>query len=104
MDSNQSSNLPLLPPSILRTPNPFYGPHETEPLASCGYRYRLFDLSITEDEDNKICVCTEVDAYSPGSGNPREGQGLVTSHALNEFDPRTQGAGSLNWTPNVVLW
>lgn len=82
------------PPGIdFAHPNPFYGPDETEPLASCGYRYRLFDLGITEDEDLKICVRTEVDAYSPGQGNPREGQGLVTVRALNEFDTRAQGAG-----------
>jgi len=74
-------------------PNPFYGPDETEPLASCGYRYRVFDLGITEDEDIKICVRTEVDAYSPGQGNPRDGHGLVTVRALNEFDTRAQGAG-----------
>jgi len=74
-------------------PNPFYGPDETEPLASCGYRYRLFDLGITEDEDIRLCVRTEVDAYSPGQGNPKDGQGLVTIRALNEFDPRAQGAG-----------
>ncbi len=36
---------------------------------------------------------TEVDAFSPGQGNPREGQSLVTIRALNEFDPRAQGAG-----------
>jgi len=81
------------PPVDFAHPNPFYGPEETEPLASCGYRYRLFDLGITEDEDIKICVRTEVDAYSPGQGNPKEGQGLVTIRALNEFDPRSQGAG-----------
>lgn len=73
--------------------NPFYGPEETEPLASCGYRYRVFDLGITEDEDVKICIRTEVDAYVPGPGNPQEGHGLVTIRALNEFDPRAQGAG-----------
>ncbi|KAF8897893.1 eukaryotic translation initiation factor 3 subunit D [Infundibulicybe gibba] len=82
------------PPAVdFANPNPFYGPDETEPLASCGYRYRVFDLGITEDEDVKICVRTEVDAYTPGSGNPREGHGLVTVRALNEFDPRAQGAG-----------
>ncbi|KAJ7055016.1 eukaryotic translation initiation factor 3 subunit D [Mycena amicta] len=82
------------PPSVeFAHPNPFYGPDETEPLASCGYRYRVFDLGITEDEDIKICVRTEVDAYTPGQGNPRDGQGLVTIRALNEFDPRSQGAG-----------
>ncbi|KAI0921169.1 hypothetical protein AcW1_004765 [Taiwanofungus camphoratus] len=82
------------PPAVDFTkPNPFYGPDETEPLASCGYRYRVFDLGVTEDEDIKVCVRTEVDAYSPGQGNPRVGQGLVTIRALNEFDPRAQGAG-----------
>ncbi|KAF9478666.1 translation initiation factor eIF-3, subunit D [Pholiota conissans] len=84
---------PPPPPADFAHPNPFYGPDETEPLASCGYRYRLFDLGITEDEDIKICVRTEVDAYTPGAGNPRDGQGLVTIRALNEFDPRAQGAG-----------
>jgi len=81
------------PPVDFAHANPFYGPEETEPLASCGYRYRLFDLGITEDEDIKICVRTEVDAYLPGQGNPKEGQGLVTIRALNEFDPRSPGAG-----------
>ncbi|KAI0346895.1 translation initiation factor eIF-3 subunit D [Trametopsis cervina] len=82
------------PPAVdLAKPNPFYGPDETEPLASCGYRYRVFDLGVTEDEDLKICVRTEVDAYSAGQGNPRLGQGLVTIRALNEFDPRAAGAG-----------
>lgn len=81
------------PPAVdFANPNPFYGPDETEPLASCGYRYRLFDLGITEEEDIRLCVRTEVDAYSPGQ-NPRQGQGLVTIRALNEFDTRAQGAG-----------
>ncbi|KAI0068546.1 translation initiation factor eIF-3 subunit D [Artomyces pyxidatus] len=82
------------PPAIdFDKPNPFYGPDETEPLASCGYRYRVFDLGITEDEDIKICVRTEVDAYLPGQGNPLQGQGLTTVRALNEFDSRSAGAG-----------
>lgn len=82
------------PPAVdFAHPNPFYGPEETEPLASCGYRYRVFDLGVTEDEDIKICVRTEVDAYVPGTGSPKDGSGLVTIRALNEFDPRAQGAG-----------
>jgi translation initiation factor 3 subunit D len=84
---------PPPPPVDFAHANPFYGPDETDPLASCGYRYRVFDLGITEDEDIKICVRTEVDAYTLGQGNPRDGQGLVTIRALNEFDPRSQGAG-----------
>jgi len=82
------------PPAIdFAKPNPFYGPEETEPMASCGYRYRLYDLGVTENEDIRLCVRTEVDAYTPGQGNPRGGQGLVTIRALNEFDPRAPGAG-----------
>jgi len=81
------------PPVEFPHPNPFYGPDETDPLASCGYRYRLFDLSVTEDEDIKLCVRTEVDAFTPLVGNPLEGQGLVTIRALNEFDTRAPGAG-----------
>jgi len=82
------------PPAVdFDKPNPFYGPDETEPLASCGYRYRVFDLGISEEEDIKICVRTEVDAYLPGQGNPLQGQGLTTIRALNEFDPRASGAG-----------
>jgi translation initiation factor 3 subunit D len=84
---------PPPPPVDLAKPNPFYGPDETEPLASCGYRYRVFDLSVTENEDLKVCVRTEVDCYSAGQGNPRLGQGLVTIRALNEFDSRAPGAG-----------
>ena len=82
------------PPSVdFAKPNPFYGAGETEPLASCGYRYRVFDMSVSEEEDVKICVRTEVDAYMPGQGSPQSGQGLVTIRALNEFDSRAQGAG-----------
>lgn len=69
-------------------PNPFYSPDEVEPLASCGYRYRVFDLSVTEAEDVKLAVRTEVDAFMPGSG-----EGLMTIRTLNEFDSRAPGAG-----------
>ncbi|KAJ1308440.1 hypothetical protein OPQ81_004145 [Rhizoctonia solani] len=79
-------------------PNPFYGPDETEPLASCGYRYRLFDLSIHEEEDVKLLVRTQVDAFIPGgetklSSGKGDNAGLVTIKALNEFDSRAEGAG-----------
>ncbi|CAE6391501.1 Eukaryotic translation initiation factor 3 subunit D OS=Cryptococcus neoformans var, neoformans serotype D (strain B-3501A) GN=CNBB4290 PE=3 SV=1 [Rhizoctonia solani AG-1 IB] len=79
-------------------PNPFYGPDETEPLASCGYRYRLFDLSIHEEEDVKVLVRTQVDAFVPGgetklSAGKGDNAGLVTIKALNEFDSRADGAG-----------
>lgn len=86
-----SENAP--PPAVdLEKPNPFYGPDETEPLASCGYRYRVWDMGISEDEEMRICVRTEVDAYLPGA-NAQGGQGFATIRALNEFDPRAAGAG-----------
>ena len=50
-------------------------------------------MSVTEDEDVKICVRTEVDGYVPGAGNPLNGQALTTIRALNEFDSRAPGAG-----------
>lgn len=76
----------------LAHPNPFYGPDESEPLASCGYRYRVFDLGLHEGDETRVCVRTEVDAFLSGS-NAQSGKGLVTIRALNEFDPRAQGAG-----------
>lgn len=70
--------------------NPFYSPEEAEPLASCGYRYRVFDLSVTEEENVKLALRTEVDAFQSGAGNNKE---LLTIRTLNEFDPRAPGAG-----------
>ncbi|KAF8908327.1 eukaryotic translation initiation factor 3 subunit D [Mucidula mucida] len=76
------------PPLEMEHPNPFYGGEEEgEPLASCAYRYRVYDLGVTEDEDVRVCVRTEVDAFLPQT------KGLVTIRALNEFDPRAPGAG-----------
>ncbi|KAG7447634.1 translation initiation factor eIF-3, subunit D [Guyanagaster necrorhizus] len=66
-------------------PNPFHPPEEGEPLASCGYRYREFDLGITDEEDVKIVVRTEVDAVLPGGG-------YATIRALNEYEPKACGA------------
>ncbi|KAK0444304.1 eukaryotic translation initiation factor 3 subunit D [Armillaria borealis] len=60
---------------------------EREPLASCGYRYREFDLGINEEEDVKIVVRTEVDAVLPGPGG-----GYATIRALNEYEPKACGA------------
>lgn len=75
-------------PLEMQNPNPFYGGEdENEPLASCAYRYRVYDLGVTEEDDVRVCVRTETDAYIPQS------KGLVTIRALNEFDPRAPGAG-----------
>ncbi|GAA5861951.1 hypothetical protein JCM5296_000488 [Sporobolomyces johnsonii] len=73
-------------------PNPFYSPDETEPLASCGFRYRKFDLSITEDEDVGIVVRTEVDAYVKAA-SANEEDTFINIKTLNEFDSRAQGSG-----------
>lgn len=79
-------------------PNPFYSPEETDPLAPTLYRYRKFDLSVSEDEELDLVVRTEVDAYVGKKDH------LVTIKALNEYDPRTQGAGAskaLDWRKNL---
>lgn len=76
----------------LEHPNPFYSPDETEPLASCAYRYRKFDLSTNEDEDVQIIVRTEVDSFIKAT-NPNDEDTFITIKTLNEFDSRAQGAG-----------
>lgn len=73
-------------------PNPFYSSDETEPLASCAYRYRKFDLSITDDEDVQIIVRTEVDSFIK-SDKTGEEDTFITIKTLNEFDSRSQGSG-----------
>ncbi|KAL4799939.1 eukaryotic translation initiation factor 3 subunit D [Aspergillus venezuelensis] len=79
-------------------PNPFYNAdQETEPLASKGYKYRRFDLSLEGDEEPlNMVVRTEIDALvkNPVSGDDQQ---LVVK-ALNEFDSKAQGSGgSLDW-------
>ena len=74
-------------------PNPFSEDEaEQLSLASAGYRYRMFDLSVHEDEDVRLILRTEVDAFLPGA-NAAEGQGLMTIKSLNEFDSKAPGAG-----------
>lgn len=80
------------------SPNPFYSAEEeTEPLASCLYRYRKFDLSVREEEAMNLVVRTEVDAYQ-GKKDV-----LITVKALNEFDPRAQGGlgKAVDWRKNL---
>ncbi|KAI9367576.1 eukaryotic translation initiation factor 3 subunit D [Aspergillus egyptiacus] len=82
----------------LNQPNPFYNAdEETEPLASKGYKYRRFNLSLESDEEPlNMVVRTEVDALvkNPVSGDDQQ---LIVK-ALNEFDSKAQGSGgSLDW-------
>ncbi|GAA5892060.1 hypothetical protein JCM8208_001423 [Rhodotorula glutinis] len=82
----------------LEHPNPFYqADMETEPLASCAFRYRKFDLSITEEEEVHLVVRTEVDAFTqPAQGSANAGSdepSLITIKTLNEWDSRAQGSG-----------
>ncbi|KAF7173149.1 hypothetical protein CNMCM5623_005372 [Aspergillus felis] len=84
-------------------PNPFYNAaEETEPLASKGYKYRRFDLSLQGDEEPlNMIVRTEVDAVmkNPLGG---EDQQLIVK-ALNEFDSKAPGSGgALDWRSK--LW
>ncbi|KAG9018829.1 hypothetical protein FRB90_009116 [Tulasnella sp. 427] len=73
-------------------PNPFTSPEDREPLASCGYRYRVFDLGIDEEDEFTIAVRTQVEAFIPGA-NPKAAPQLVALRTLNEFDSKAPGAG-----------
>ncbi|KAI9477762.1 MAG: eukaryotic translation initiation factor 3 subunit D [Benjaminiella poitrasii] len=82
--------------------NPFATPETEGELASCGYRYRSFDLSNPDaaegEEKIEIIVRTEVDA-AVKSGNKSS---YATVRALNEFDPTAQGAGgALPWKKSL---
>lgn len=84
-------------------PNPFYNAsEETEPLASKGYKYRRFDLSLERDEEPlNLIVRSEVDgiARNPVTGDDQQ----VIIKALNEFDPKAQGSGGgLDWRTKLA--
>ncbi len=84
-------------------PNPFYSPSdESEPLASKGYKYRRFDLSLErDDEPLHLIVRTELDAAVKNTTSGDD-QFLVV-RALNEFDPKAQGAGgALDWRAKLA--
>ncbi|KAG2221654.1 hypothetical protein INT45_001179 [Circinella minor] len=83
-------------------PNPFASEDTKDKLASCGYRYRKFDLTSSQAEEDAermyLMVRTEVDA-AVKTGNQTT---LMTVRALNEFDPNAQGAGnSLPWKKSL---
>ncbi|PYH87697.1 eukaryotic translation initiation factor 3 subunit EifCd [Aspergillus ellipticus CBS 707.79] len=87
----------------LANPNPFYNAaEESEPLASKGYKYRRFDLSLErDDEPVNMIVRTEVDAIMKNPVTGEDQQLLVK--ALNEFDSKAQGSGgALDWRSK--LW
>ncbi|CAO3590710.1 unnamed protein product [Absidia cylindrospora] len=82
-------------------PNPFASADTSSKLASCGYRYRQFNLASAREENAEpinMIVRTEVDA-AVKVGNKDT---LVTIRALNEFDPNAQGAGgALSWKKSL---
>ncbi|WWC69596.1 eukaryotic translation initiation factor 3 subunit D [Kwoniella pini CBS 10737] len=100
---NQNFSSQVIDPkskSVTPKPNPFYSADvETEPLASTLYKYRKFDLSISEDETFDLIVRTEADAYLGKRDT------LITVKALNEFDPRSQGGSAkpLDWRKNLDI-
>ena len=61
-------------------------------LASCGYRYRRFNLSTDEEDPVSIVGRTErnpVHAAAP----QKHRHPYINGRTLNEFDPRASGAG-----------
>ncbi|CEP08139.1 hypothetical protein [Parasitella parasitica] len=101
---NQNFSRQVLEKEVIKfeNRNPFATADTEAELASCGYRYREFDLtsSNASEEDGKIqlIVRTEVDA----AVKTPNGTSYVTVRALNEFDPNAQGAGaSLPWKKSL---
>jgi translation initiation factor 3 subunit D len=82
--------------------NPFYNAaEETEPLASKGYRYRRFDLSLNNEEPMQLIVRTEVDAVVKNATSGEDT--FITVKALNEFDHRAVGSsGALDWRSKLA--
>ncbi|KAI1828154.1 eukaryotic translation initiation factor 3 subunit D [Xylaria intraflava] len=82
--------------------NPFYNEaEETEPPASKVYKYRRFDLSLTEEEPMYLVVRTEIDAVQKNAVNGEDQ--YLTLKALNEFDSKAQGSGgALDWRTKLV--
>lgn len=94
LDSKQTYNF--------ENPNPFASEDTKDKLASCGYRYRKFDLTSANADENDertyLVVRTEVDAAVKLGGQPT----YVNIRALNEFDPNAQGAGgTLSWKKSL---
>ncbi|CAG8813848.1 16827_t:CDS:2, partial [Racocetra persica] len=76
-------------------PNPFASSDDLEFMAPCAYRYRRFDLGISEEEDVRLIVRTQLDSVVK---TPAGDDSFITIKALNEFDSRSQGAGgALDW-------
>ncbi|KAG1295809.1 hypothetical protein G6F66_004006 [Rhizopus arrhizus] len=84
-------------------PNPFASESEMSELASCGYRYRSFNMSPVSEGDQEaekieMIVRTEVDA----AVKTASGTNYVTVRALNEFDNTAQGSGgALPWKKSL---
>ncbi|OLL26767.1 Eukaryotic translation initiation factor 3 subunit D [Neolecta irregularis DAH-3] len=76
-------------------PDPFYNEsEETDPLANKGYRYRRFDLSISEEEPLSMIVRTEIDAVLLTPSGETQ---FLTIKALNEFDSKAAGSSGIDW-------
>ncbi|EMC93382.1 hypothetical protein BAUCODRAFT_95031, partial [Baudoinia panamericana UAMH 10762] len=87
----------------MNNPHPFYNAaEETDPPASKAYKYRRFDLSLEADaEPLHLIVRTELDAVVKNTISGEDQ--FLTIHALNEFDPRAQGAsGALDWRSKLA--
>lgn len=84
--------------------NPFYNASEdTDPPASKVYKYRRFDVSTADEEEDPVhlIVRTEVDAVQKNAISGEDQ--FLTIKALNEFDSKAQGSGgALDWRTKLV--
>ena len=75
-------------------PNPFnVDDEEPETLASRGYRYRKFDLTLPDDQSPvTLIVRAEIDGFIKSATGEDQ---FITIKALNEFDPKSHS--SIDW-------
>lgn len=80
----------------LENPNPFYdATQENEPVAPKGYKYRSFDVSVSEEDPVNLILRSEIDGVVKQANGE---DALVSIKTLNEFDSKAFGAGgSVDW-------
>ncbi|WFD30754.1 hypothetical protein MSPP1_001778 [Malassezia sp. CBS 17886] len=85
--------------------NPFHSADGGDgQLASCGYRYRRFNLSTEEEDPVEMVVRTELNAFVAGATPKAPPSQLITVRTLTEFDSRALGAGGApDWRSRLDL-
>lgn len=78
--------------------NPFHSPEDSDPLASCAFRYRKFDLSTNADEEEvSLVVRTEVDSVIKGEKGAEDTFVTVKSLLNGPVGSTSGGIPAVDW-------